>query len=198
MIRINLLASERERVRKPSAFPLQQKVTVVCSLIVLLAAVLVGWRYWTLQRDSKRLDDEIAAAEQETVRLRSILQQVRQFDERRAQLQQRVSLIEQLRQGQTVPVHLLDEVSRALPAMLWLTELKQTDDSVVISGECLAVTTVSDFVSNLEATGYFKKSIEIVSSQTVEIPTPPRELIRFQIKAQFRPPAEPPAPKQGA
>ena len=34
-------------------------------------------------------------------------------------------LIEQLRNGQTGPVHMLDQISRALPPMLWLTELKQ-------------------------------------------------------------------------
>jgi type IV pilus assembly protein PilN len=190
MIRINLLAAERERLKTPTAFPIAQKLTLGCSLVLVLAILFVGWRYWSLQQESKRLDTDIAAAQQETARLRSILQQVRQFEDRRAQLQQRVTLIEQLRKAQTVPVHLLDQVSRALPAMVWLTELKQTDDSVVINGECTAVTSVSDFVSNLEATGYFKKSIEIVSSQTVEVSTAPRELIRFQIKAQFQPPVE--------
>ena len=52
--------------------------------------------------------------------------QVQQFEQRKAQLQQRVALIEQLRKDQTGPVHMLDQISRALPPMLWLTELKQT------------------------------------------------------------------------
>ena len=52
-------------------------------------------------------------------------QQVQQFEQRKAQLQQRVALIEQLRKDQTGPVHMLDQISRALPPMLWLTELKQ-------------------------------------------------------------------------
>ena len=48
-----------------------------------------------------------------------------------------------------------------------------------------------DFVTNLEASGYFKKSIEIVSSQTEALPTPPGELVRFSIKAQFQQPGAP-------
>ncbi len=60
--------------------------------------------------------------------------QVQQFEQRKAQLQQRVVLIEQLRKGQTGPVHMLDQISRALPQMLWLTELKQAGGDVVIDG----------------------------------------------------------------
>jgi type IV pilus assembly protein PilN len=113
-----------------------------------------------------------------------------------------VSLIEQLRKGQTGPVHMLDQISRSLPQMLWLTELKQTGSEVVIDGRCTTLTGLSDFVANLESSGYFKKSIEIVSSQTEPMPQPPGELIKFSIKAIFQPPnqaaaaAPPPAAKK--
>ena len=121
-----------------------------------------------------------------------MIQQVQQFEQQKAQLQQRVALIEQLRKTQTGPVHMLDQISLALPPMLWLTELKQTDDAVVIDGRCLAMTSLTDFVSNLEASGYFKRSIDIVSSQTEALPSAPGEMIRFSIKAQFQLPGEQP------
>jgi hypothetical protein len=60
----------------------------------------------------------------------------------------------------------------------------------------MAVTGLTDFVTNLEASGYFKKSVDIVSSQIETLAQPPLELIRFSIKAQFQQPAAP-APKQG-
>jgi Tfp pilus assembly protein PilN len=91
---------------------------------------------------------------------------------------------------------MLDEISRALPPMLWLTALRQTDDAVTIDGRCMAVTGLTDFVTNLEASGYFKKSVDIVSSQIETLAQPPVELIKFSIKAQFQQPAAP-APKQG-
>ena len=71
---------------------------------------------------------------------------MQQFEQRKAQLQQRVVLIEQLRKGQTGPVHMLDQISRALPPMLWLTELKQVGADVVIDGHCTTLTGLSDFV----------------------------------------------------
>ena len=60
--------------------------------------------------------------------------------------------------------------------MLWLTQLKASDDSVVIDGQCLALTNLTDFVANLETSGFFKRSVEIASSQTEVLTTPPGEL----------------------
>ena len=193
MIRINLLAVERASAKKPSAAPFAgQQMAVGCALILVLSAGLTAWRYYALENDSKRLDEEIGAAQQETARLHGVIQQVQQFEQQKAQLQQRVVLIEQLRKTQTGPVHMLDQISQALPPMLWLTELKQTDDSVVIDGRSTAVTNLTDFVANLEASGYFKKSVDIVSSQTEPATVSGQaDMVKFSIKAQFQPPAAP-------
>src|SRR5438094_2486356 len=179
MIRINLLAAEKERGKKKAALfgTAGQKLTIGCSIILVLAVLLVGWRYWSLARQSAALDAEINAAQEETTRLHSVIEQVQQFEQRKAQLQQRVVLIEQLRKGQTGPVHMLDQISRALPPMLWLTEVKQTGAEIVIDGKCTSPIGVSDFVANLEASGYFKRSIDIVSTSTETMPQPPGELI---------------------
>jgi hypothetical protein len=53
---------------------------------------------------------------------------------------------------------------------------------------------VSDFVANLEASGYFKRSIDIVSTSTEAMPQPPGELIKFSIKAVFQQPGDAKAP----
>jgi type IV pilus assembly protein PilN len=185
MIRINLLAAERERSKRRAKLQAGQKLTLACSLILVATGVGIGWWYWSLTKNSTHLDEEIAAAKIETQRLRGVIQQVQQFDQRKAQLQQRVALIEQLRQGQTGPVHMLDQISRSLPDGLWLTELKQQGAEVTIDGRCTTLTALSDLVGNLSASGYFKNGVEILDS-VVEPATPPAsELIRFSVKAQF-------------
>ena len=82
MIHINLLATEREKQpRKASAgFDLGQKVTLVCSLILLATALGIGWWWWMLGRESVRLTSETASAQRETARLKTILTQVAQFE----------------------------------------------------------------------------------------------------------------------
>jgi type IV pilus assembly protein PilN len=207
MIKINLLAVERKASKKKAvAFQSGQKITVGCTLILLIAGLGIAWRYWSLQKQSAQLDVDISTAQQETTRLHSIISQVQQFEQRKAQLQQRVALIEQLRRDQTGPVHMLDQISRSLPPMLWLTNLKQgaTPAEVVIDGRCTTMTGLSDFVANLEGTGFFKRGIEIIQSQTEAGPATVGELIRFSIKATFQQPgsdpskgaagAKPPAP----
>jgi type IV pilus assembly protein PilN len=187
MIRINLLAVERERTRRRAGFQIAQKLTLACSLILLATALGTGWWYWSLRQQSIRLDEEIAAAEQETQRLRSVIQQVQQFEGRKAQLQQRVTLIEQLRRGQSAPVHMLDQLSRSLPERLWLSELAQKDQEITIGGRTTSLTALSDFVGNLEASGYFLRPVEIISSQ---VETQQQgEVVRFSVKALFQPPA---------
>ncbi len=201
MIRINLLAAERTPKKAAFTFHTGQRLVVGCSLILVLAVGFIAWRYLSLSRASRKLDDEIAAAQQETTRLHSIIQQVQQFEQRKAQLQQRVTLIEQLRKSQTGPVHMLDQVSRALPPMLWLTLIKQAGAEISIEGKCTTLTGLSEFVSNLEASGYFKRSVEIVSTQVENLQQAAGgELIKFAIKAMFQTPdakAVPAAPKVG-
>jgi type IV pilus assembly protein PilN len=184
LIKINLLAVDRERAKRKAKFQIGEKITVACSLILVVAALGIGWWFWYLRNASAELDQQIVDAESEKARLQSVIQQVQQFEARRVQLQQRVTLIEQLRKGQTGPVHLLDQVSRALPETMWLTTLVQKVNDVVIDGRCTSLTSLSDFVAALEASNLFERPVEIIDSQ-VEPPAGPGlpELIRFSVRA---------------
>jgi Tfp pilus assembly protein PilN len=199
MIRINLLGAERQRSRKAPAFDITRQLTLACSVILVITAGGIGWWYWSMTQTSARLDEEIAAAQRETARLRTVLAEVQRFEDRRAQLQQRVALIEQLRSGQSVPVQLLDHVSRSLPEMLWLTSFEQKGTAVTIQGRSTTLIGLSDFVGNLAGTSLLKKPIEIIDSQVETTPAaagrPAAELIRFTVKAVLATPATAMGPK---
>jgi type IV pilus assembly protein PilN len=188
VIKVNLLSVDRDRVKKKaSKFQLGgiggQKATLASSLILVAAALMIGWWYVSLNNSSKELDEQIAEAQRETIRLQSIIKQVQQLEQMEAQLQQRVTLIQQLRKGQTGPVHLLDVISHSLPDTMWLTELKQTGNDILIDGQCMTLTSLSDFISGLESSGVFAGPVEIVDSQA-QPPTPTAaEVIKFTVKA---------------
>jgi type IV pilus assembly protein PilN len=192
MIRINLLAVERERVRSKRVvlIPAAHRVTIGATVILVGTAALIGWWFLTLRQQSAQLDIDLTQAETETRQIRSVLEQVRKFESQKAMLQQRVTLIEQLRKGQYAPVHLLDEVSKSLPDRLWLSDLTQTGTEFTIGGMTDSLTAVSDFVANLEGTRWFKKPVEILDSQ-VQTDAKAGDLIKFQIKAQFNDPTAP-------
>ena len=199
MIRINLLGGERQVKKKAMTFDVGQRLTVACGLIVVLTAAGVGYWYYALQQQSTQLDADIARAQQEQVRLQSIIREVAAFDAQRAQLQQRVQLIEQLRSGQSVPVQLLDMVSKSVPEMLWLTDFEQKGNDVTIQGNSTTLISLSDFVGNLGMSPLLQKPIEIVNS-TVDSVTPAGQpggasvdLIKFTVKATLVPNAKGPA-----
>jgi type IV pilus assembly protein PilN len=219
MIRINLLGGERQVKKKAVAFDIGQRLTLACSLILVVAAGGIGYWYWSLQQRSAQVDADIARAQQEQVRLQSIIREVNEFEQERAALQQRVALIEQLRSGQSVPVQLLDIVSKSMPDMLWLTDLEQKGSDVTLQGQSTTLIALSDFVGNLGRTPFLLKPIEIVDSKVETVaPTGQADksaasvdLIKFTVKATLANgpktpppaggraagPAAPPAPPPG-
>lgn len=199
MIRINLIAGERRGSPAAPTLEAGQKALLAGCLLLLVAAALIGWRYWSLGQHEAQLATGIEQARREEQRLAEVLKQVTEFETRRAQLQERVALIDELRRGQTAPVHLIDQVSRALPEMTWLTEMKQEGWDVTIEGRATSLAALSDFVGNLEATRYFRRPVEIVESEVVRGEDNGPELIAFVIKGTFHMAGlEPPAPAKPA
>jgi type IV pilus assembly protein PilN len=196
MIRINLLGVERQKARKISAaFDAGRHMTLACAAVLVISVAGIGWWYWALTQASTRVDADIVAAEGEAARLRSLLVEVQQFEARRTQLQQRVALIQQLRGGQSLPVQLLDTISKSIPDMLWLTDLEEKDTSVTMTGLSTTLIAVSDLVGNLGSTPLLKKPIEIVNTevqtqaqQGTAAGQPGADLIKFTVKAQMATP----------
>ncbi len=201
MIRINLLGHERQQKKAFFALDPARRAPLGAAVIGVLAAGGLGGWYWTLDQASKRVDADLLTTQGQADRLKPILAEVKDFEDRRAQLQQRVAVIEELRTGQSVPVQLLDAVSRSVPDMLWLTELDQKQNEMRIEGRSTTLIALSDFVGNLGSTGLLMKPIEIVSSQVeslaAEAQIPPSEIIKFTVKAQLVPTTPPPT-KAGA
>jgi type IV pilus assembly protein PilN len=198
MIRINLVPGERRPLKgAKGAWNVGQKVTLAGSLVLMIATLLVGWRYWSLGEQEAQMTRDIEAARREETRLAEVLKQVAAFETQRAQLQQRVSLIDELRRGQTAPVHIVDQISRALPEMTWLVSLKQDGYDITIEGRSTTHAALSDFIGNLEGTRYFKRPVEIVESEVVKAQQDAQDLIGFTIKGTFQMAGIEPAPAKG-
>jgi type IV pilus assembly protein PilN len=192
MIRINLLAVERKSAKKARVLiSPAHRVTIGASLILIATTLGIGWWFLSLRQRSAQIDRDIAKAESEAVQLRSVLAQVQKFESRKAQLTQRVTLIEQLRRGQSAPVHVLDEISKSVPERLWLTDLHQVGSDFTIAGFSASLPALSDFVANLEATKWFKRPVEILDSQVQSDAKTP-DVVKFSIKAALNDPEAPP------
>jgi len=206
MIRINLLGGERQKAKSAARFDASQQTTVMCGMVAAAAVAGIGFWYWSLSRESSSLDAQVTTLTREAARLDTVLAEVKTFENRKATLQQRVVLIERLRQGQTVPVQLLDHVSRSLPEMLWLTAMKQDGAFLTIEGRTTTLIGLSDFVGNLGTNAVLQKPIEIMDSGA-EVAAAAKgesvgpELIRFKVRAALnglpQPEEDPKGKKKG-
>lgn len=195
MIRINLLTTERKAAKGGGAAKSftgaagpGQKMMVLGSLILVIVIAGLGWRYWALGQQAAKLEADIENMRREEARLQEILRQVREFEARKTMLQARLDLIDALRQGQNAPVHMVDQVSRALPDMTWLTNMSQAPDgyTLTIQGRCLTLTSLSDFIGNLEGSRYFIRPVEIVESSVAAGNDKTPDLIQFTIRGTFQ------------
>jgi type IV pilus assembly protein PilN len=187
MIRINLLAVERDRPKRRVGIDLSQQVTLACGLIFVSAIALVVWQVLELRGDAGRLEEQVVAVDTELATMADVVGQRNEFEARGGELARRVALIEELRDGQGGPVRMLDQVSQALPEGVWLTELRQEGDEVTLQGRATGLTGLSDLVLALELSGFFVLPVDIVDSQLESEEM--GEVVRFELRAQFRLPS---------
>jgi Tfp pilus assembly protein PilN len=100
-------------------------------------------------------------------------------------------------------VQVLDHVSRSLPELLWLTDLKQEGSFVTIEGRTTTLIGLSDFVGNLGSNPLLQKPIDILDSSAEtdaaqKGATVGAELIKFKVRAALNGLPVPEEPAKGA
>jgi type IV pilus assembly protein PilN len=159
MIRINLLAPERATRKTKAAGPSLPAGALQSYLLLALfaggAALVCAGLWWIQTSKLQQLDTQIAANEKRQRDLQAIKQQVDQFEQKRAILKNKVATIERLRMAQKSPVHMLDEVSKALPDYVWLGTMDETAGNVAFQGQSNSYAAVADFITALQRSGWF-------------------------------------------
>ena len=194
MIRINLMAVDRDRTKRRVGFDLGQRVTLTCSAIFVAVVALVVWQALLVRGETADLDERIRLSsgprlccrrpvDQELATMSDVVGQRNEFEARSAELARRVSLIETLRAGQGGPVRMLDQVSRSLPDGVWLSELRQEGADITLQGRATSLIALSDLVAALESSGYFALPVTVVDSQLE--PQAATEVQRFELRATF-------------
>lgn len=160
MIKINLLAETKPTKKKKGAAALGAAGKL--NIFLLLGAILLGGlaifiQWWVLNSQIKDYDEKIRVAQAEVTRLESILKEVKDFEDKKARLQKKVDLINQLKTNQRGPVRLMDEVSKALPDLLWLERMEYHGASIGLTGKALNPNAVANFLENLKRVPSFQE-----------------------------------------
>jgi type IV pilus assembly protein PilN len=196
MIKINLL-SEGKRpaaVRKAARTPAMKLEgrdvgQWMLALGVVLGLAALGASWWLLDRKVEAKQREVADAQRTVDELASVIKEVEDYKAKKAELQRKIGIINDLKANQRGPVRVMDYVSRALPELLWLDRMQMTTDTIQIDGRAFNTNAVANFIENLDKVPEFDEpTLKSTEEQTGGV-------YRFNInfKYSFATPAEKPA-----
>jgi type IV pilus assembly protein PilN len=168
MIRINLLKPEKKEWKDVSALPVQEVPKEKAkapsgNLIILLAVVGIAALFYVQKRALDRESDLLNRAKQEKGKLQYVITKLAEIETQKANLEKKIALITDLQAQQAVVVHIMDEISKALPDWVWLTEAAYDKGVVSIKGKALSNNLIADYMIALENSPYLAK-VDIKSS----------------------------------
>ena len=162
MIRINLLTEAKAAAakKKGPALPTGAKLNNLLLIGGLaLGVIYIGTMYLVLSSKSRHLDEEIGKAREEVARLRSIIEEVKGYEDKKKSLEEKIALINNLKTNQKGPVRLMDEVSKALPDLVWLTDMQISGNQLTLKGRTLSPNAVATYLENLKKSPYFAEPV---------------------------------------
>jgi type IV pilus assembly protein PilN len=120
------------------------------NLGIVLGLVALGVHWWLLDRVLKDKQAEVTETEAEVKRLESVIKEVEEFKAKKAELEQKIGVINGLKANQRGPVRMMDHISRALPELLWLERMKMGGTSIEVEGYAFNTNAVASFIENLD------------------------------------------------
>ncbi len=188
MIKINLVAETPAAASSQSVrpqFSLGAKQGDIILLIVLaLAVVVVGTQWYLLTSKRSNLREVEQQRRRERDDLLVYIKKVEELEAKRESLRNKIEVIEELKRNQQGPVRIMDEVSRGLPELVWLTKLGLKGTDITLDGIAMDENAVANYIANLDASPFFEEP------QLKNLTRDRDDSFRFQLRCVFnnRPP----------
>jgi type IV pilus assembly protein PilN len=166
MIRVNLLKTERKEVEEKAAAgapKVRERRLPLGEALLLLIVVALGALIVLQIRASGREKRLLAAAQEEYQKLQPVVAKLEEVQKRRDFLKKKIDLINQLKLQQPLPIDILEEISRALPDWVWLTEVNLRNMVLSLRGKAISNVLLSDYIFNLERSEVFE-SVSLIDS----------------------------------
>ena len=183
MILINLLP-HREAARKRRRETFQ--ATMLAS--VLVGLVIAGAIYWWFQMKIEEQQGKNQFLQSEIKILEGQIKEIATIEEEIAALRARQKAVEDLQSDRNLPVHLLSELVQQLPDGVYITTLKQTNQTVAMQGMAQSNERVSEMLRNLSNnTPWLSKPelVEIVAANVALTPRDQRRVSAFNLRFQL-------------
>ena len=163
MIRINLLPVREER-RKAGARQLALVLVAALMGSVLLAAAL----HWKVRRDISSTREQTVSTQKEIDNFAPQLKQVEEFKKTKAEIEQKLDVIQGLNEARSGPVHMLDELASHTPDRIWITKIEVHGGRLVMEGMSLDNELVALLMTSLGSSPYFT-NIELKETKAKDV-----------------------------
>jgi type IV pilus assembly protein PilN len=162
LIRINLLTEAKAAAARKKAPVLPTGARL--NNFLFFGAFALGFLYIAIfglraLAERSRLEDDIVKARLEADRLKSIIEEVKEYEDKKASLEAKIQLINNLKTNQKGPVRLMDEISKALPDLVWLTNLDMSGNLITMKGKTLSPNAVATYLENLKKSPFFAEPV---------------------------------------
>jgi Tfp pilus assembly protein PilN len=203
MIEINLLpGAKRKRAAKGAGFQMPDfkalagavkdpwLIAFVASWLLL--GLMVVFLYLPRRAHVAELGPRLIAAQAQARRMQQVLAQRRQFEARRESLLAQIAVIRDIDRERYVWPHILEAVTRALPAYTWLDEMAARagtggeDSSAVtafqLTGKSADIQAITRFVRNLEDSPFIRN---VATVNTGSVTEEGRDVYTYVVTAQY-------------
>jgi len=124
----------------------------------LIIGIVVAGGWWFLEnRKLTERQEAVSRNQDEAKRLEQIIKEVADYQKQKESLQQRIDLINQLKQNQKGPVKLMDHISQDLPDLVWLDKMTVNGGLVTIDGRGLNPNAIANFVESIKNDPMFEE-----------------------------------------
>jgi Tfp pilus assembly protein PilN len=196
MIRVNLAGVPKKRAAKAAKAGAPSKSLPILHLLLMIGTAAGGYYWYSgLSTKTTELETQITQKTAELKKLDEINKADAIFEERKATLERRIKIIDGLRKDQVSPVVLLDQFADAVDKtrFVWVSNFTQSNTTVNVVGTATSIEALATFISNLQASGYFKN----VTFQKFEDVARGGN-VAFTVTCEFSPPAPPKTDQKGA
>ena len=196
MILINLLP-HREAARKRRRETFYATLGLAAVLGVILSGVVFLWlesQISTQQAKNTLLKTEIGKLETQIKEISTLQSEI-------AALRARQQAVEDLQGDRNLPVHLMNELVRQLPDGVYLTSMKQDNQTVTLQGMAQSNERVSELLRNLGNNSPWlvkPQLIEITSGSVSLSPRDQRRVAVFKMSIGLKRPTDAQKPAAGA
>ncbi|XPF92821.1 PilN domain-containing protein [Colwellia sp. RE-S-Sl-9] len=164
MAHINLLPwrEEAEKTKQREYFSILALVAIVAFALVFAVS-----QFYQAKIDGQNTRNQYLKNEIQILDIR--IAEIKTLDEKKKELEQRMSVVEQLQRSRNVGTQVLNEIAKVVPNGIYLTELKKQDNTLELVGKSESNNHLANMIREIERSDLFIDAVlESITSTDAE------------------------------